>query len=141
MPNCDAASLAEAAKCFSCLPVGTQMGILVYLQCQIANGEGGSCTPTSATISGTDIDWTVADHRYKTILGNTVFTFSNVTEAKTISVYITNVGLNTVGWPATIKWTGAVTPTQTANVAPRTDIYTFVQVNSIIYGSYIQNYV
>ncbi len=117
------------------------MSALISLFCQIANGAGGSCAATSAIISGTDIDWTVADHRFKTLSGSTVFTFSNVTEAKTISVYITNPGAFTVTFPVTVLWPGNVAPIQTVPIgSTRTDIYTFVMVNGILRGSYIQNY-
>lgn len=29
--NCDPAALAEASKCFECIPPGDQMGVLIYL--------------------------------------------------------------------------------------------------------------
>lgn len=137
--SCDPNDLQALAKCFQCLPNATLQQIQTYLLCLIANSGGttGSCATTSAVISGTDIDWSAADLRFKTIVANVVFTFSNTTEARTISVYVSNTGAFTVGWPAGIKWTGAVVPTQTTGV--HTDIYTFTMVNGIIYGTYVQN--
>lgn len=115
------------------------MSALISLFCQIANnGTGGSCTPTSAIISGTDIDWSVADYRYKTLSANTVFTFSNTAEAVTITVVLTNTASNfTVAWPAGIRWTSGVAPVMV--IGAKSDMYTFVMINGIIWASYVQN--
>jgi hypothetical protein len=48
-------------------------------------------------------------------------------------------GGNTVTWPASVKWPGAVAPIQTPT-ASRVDIYTFVQVGSNVIGTFTQNY-
>lgn len=88
-------------------------------------------------IAASDIDWDVT-HSFKTLAANTVFTFSNAADARTITVAIINtVGNYTVTWPAGIKWVGGVAPTQT--IGAKTDIYTFTQMNSIIYGTAVQN--
>lgn len=137
--SCDPNDLQHLAKCFQCLPLGTLQEIQTYLLCQILNSgvSGGSCAATSATISGTDIDWTVADSRYKTLSANTVFTFSNTVEGKTINVYITNTAGNfTVTFPA-VRWPGGVAPIQT--LGAKTDIYSFSLINGILWGSYVQN--
>lgn len=87
-------------------------------------------------ISASAIDWN-STHLYKTLSTNTTFTFSNATDGKTIIIAITNTASNyTVTWP-TVKWANGIAPIQTIGAA--TDIYTFVQINGIIYGSYIQN--
>ena len=95
---------------------------------QKLNGNAGN----QAIISASAIDWNVT-HSYKTLSANTTFTFSNAADAKTIIVAITNTVSNyTVTWP-TVNWGAAGAPTQ--SVGANTDIYTFVQINSIIYGA------
>jgi hypothetical protein len=80
----------------------------------------------------------VADYRYKTLSGNTIFTFSNTTEAKTITVVLTNtVGNFAVTWPAGIRWTAGVAPVMV--LGARSDLYTFVMINGIIWATYVQN--
>lgn len=37
--SCDAQSLADAAKCYDCLPVGIQLSIQTYLLAVIAGGS------------------------------------------------------------------------------------------------------
>ena len=135
--DCSTDNLALLAKCFKCMSPSTLLEIQTYLLCQIAS-SGVGCTNTSAIISGTDIDWDVADYRYKTLSANTVFTFSNVTEAETITVIVTNtVGNFTVTWPAGIRWTGGFAPVMSIGV--RSDMYTFVMINGIVWASYVQN--
>lgn len=89
-----------------------------------------------ASISASAIDWNVT-HHYKTLGANTTFTFSNAAAAKTIIVAITNTASNyTVTWP-TVKWSGGVAPVQTTGA--KTDVYTFTQINGVIYGAVVQN--
>lgn len=135
--TCDPNVLAALARCFKCLPGSTLQEVQTYLLCQmVANGVG--CTNTSAIITGTDIDWTVADYRYKTLNANTTFTFSNVTEATTITVVLTNTASNfTVTWPAIVEWAGGVDPIMT--IGAKDDMYTFVMINGVIRGTYVQN--
>jgi hypothetical protein len=94
-------------------------------------------TYTTATIPSLAIDWAAADIHYKTLAANSTFTFSNAANGKQIVVALTNTASNyTVAWP-TVAWTAATSPTQT--VGAKTDIYTFIQINSVIYGSVVQN--
>jgi hypothetical protein len=93
---------------------------------------------STATISASDIDWTVAEYRYKTLGANTTLTFSNVTEGETIYVGITNTASNwTLTWPA-MSWVGGITPVQT--IGAKTDWYAIWRVNGITWGSYLQGY-
>lgn len=90
-----------------------------------------------SNIAVSAIDWNFS-HLYKTLSENTTFTFSNVADAKTIIVALTNTASNyTVTWPAGIKWPGGAAPVMTAGV--KIDVYTFVQINGVIHASYIQN--
>ena len=94
------------------------------------------CGSIQAAISASDIDWNIT-YAYKTLAANTTFTFSNAVDARTIVVAITNTASNyTVTWP-TVKWANGVAPTQT--IGAFTDIYTFVRINGVVYGSYVQN--
>jgi hypothetical protein len=93
---------------------------------------------STSTISGTDIDWSVGEFRYKTLSANTTLTFSNVTEGETIYVGITNTASNwTLTWPA-MSWVGGITPVQT--IGAKTDWYAIWRVNGITWGSYLQGY-
>lgn len=92
---------------------------------------------TSAAISALDIDWAAGTSHYKTLAANSTFTFSNAANGRQIVVALTNTASNyTVAWP-TVVWTGGAAPTQT--VGAKTDVYTFIQINSIIYGSAVQD--
>lgn len=102
-------------------------------------------TPAAnATASASQtVDLTISDHWTYTLSTNTTFTFSNATNGKTWTMAITqasSVGAYTVTFAGgTIKWQNAVTPVMTPTIN-KTDIYSFVQMNGIIYGSYIQNF-
>lgn len=88
-------------------------------------------------ISALDVDWSIAQTFSKTLAANSTFTFSNVTDGRTIVVAITNTASNyTVTWP-TVKWVGGTQPVQT--VGAKVDVWTFVKIGSVIYGSAIQN--
>lgn len=92
---------------------------------------------TSATISGTDIDWSLGDFRYKTLSADTTFTFSNVVEGEVLTVKLLNTASNyVVTWP-TVSWPGSITPTQT--VGAKYDIYTFIAVDGgAVAGTVVQ---
>lgn len=94
--------------------------------------------PTVA-ISALDIDWRVGNVFSKTLAANSTFTFSNVADGNTIVVALTNTASNfTVTFPATVKWSGGTQPVQT--VGAKADVYCFVKVGSVVYGSVVQNY-
>lgn len=94
--------------------------------------SGDSRFGSQSQISASNINWNFT-HFYKTLSANTVFTFSNTGDAKTIIVAVTNTAGNyTVTWP-TLDWGSAGAPTQRTGAT--TDIYTFTQINSTIYGS------
>jgi hypothetical protein len=87
---------------------------------------------SQSPISALDINWNNT-HFYKTLSANSVFTFSNVLDGRTIIVAITNTASNyTVTWP-TVDWGSAGAPTQRTGAV--TDIYTFTRINGTIYGS------
>jgi hypothetical protein len=92
---------------------------------------------TTATISASDVDWSTATYFYKTLGANTTFTFSNMTEGQTISIYVTNTASNwTLAWP-TVVWIPGGAPTLTTGA--KTDVFTLSRVNSTTFGTYAQN--
>lgn len=109
---------------------------------------GTNSTPTrqrfstdaaAAAIAASDINWSLSAVFTKTLAANTTFTFSNTVDGRTIVVALTNTASNyTVTWP-TVLWSGSGTaPTQT--IGAKTDIYTFIKIGSVIYGSAVQNF-
>lgn len=91
---------------------------------------------TQASISASAIDWAAGTHFYKTIAANTTFTFANAADTLCIVVVVTGDASHTVTWPAAVKWVAATAPTQTLS---QPDVYTFIQVNGVIYGTAVQN--
>lgn len=92
------------------------------------------CTTASIT---TDIDWNTA-LGYKTLSGaGATFTFSNAANGKSVSFVIVGDGSDrAVAWPAGIKWVGTSHTTVKAN---KSNFYSFVQVNSVVYGTVISD--
>lgn len=85
-------------------------------------------------IPALDIDWSIAQTFSKTLAANSTFTFSNVTDGRTIVVALTNTASNyVVTFPASVKWSGGVQPVQT--VGAKVTVWTFVRVGSVTYGS------
>lgn len=106
----------------------------------IKNGvlQGTFQVQATKVISALDIDWSVAQTFSKTLAANSTFTFSNVTDGRTIVIAVTNTASNyTLSWPS-VKWAGNVTPTQT--IGSKTDIYTCVKIGTPIYCSVVQNF-
>lgn len=96
-------------------------------------------SPASVAMAALNIDWSAGNLFSKTLAANSTFTFTNNADGHTVVVAVTNTGSNyTLAWTPTISWTGGVTPTQT--VGAHTDVYTFVQIGSTVYGAVVQNY-
>ena len=89
------------------------------------------------------IDVNLSDHFTYTLTGNTTFTFSNFVNGKSITIGVTqnsSTSYTSAFAGGTIKWPYAITPVQTPTTGS-TDIFTFTQLNSIIYGDYAQSYI
>jgi uncharacterized protein YjiK len=94
---------------------------------------------TQITIPTTVIDWFNGAVHTKTLSANTTFSFANNANGDRITVAITNTASNyTVTWPGGVLWPGGAAPTQT--IGAKTDIYSFIQIAGVIYGSVVQNY-
>ena len=95
--------------------------------------------PVSVSISALDIDWTLGNVYYKDIAENSTFTFTNVTDGKTISVILTNTSAATISitLPATIyRVAGALTI-----AAGEGAVYTFMRANSKTYMASVSSIV
>jgi hypothetical protein len=96
------------------------------------------------SLASTNVDWNTGSAFTLDLTGSVTCTFSNLPSAyfQCITVKATNVGsgVYSVAWPATVKWTGGITPTHTAG-AGISDIYTFIYYGSgsTVYGSVVQN--
>lgn len=107
----------------------------------IKNGvlQGTFQVQPTVALSALDIDWSIAQTFSKTLSANSTFTFSNVTDGRTIVVALTNTASNyVVTMPASVKWSGGTQPVQT--VGAKVTVWTFVRVGSVTYGSAILNF-
>lgn len=91
------------------------------------------------------INLSLSDQFMYTLTGNTSFTFSNNGNGKSWIVAV-NTNPTTSGYTGTftattasIKWAYGITPVMTSETG-KTDMYSFVQMNGIIYGDYSQSY-
>ena len=86
------------------------------------------------------INWTSGNTFYTTLTGNTNFTFIGQRDGQSISVLVKNTGTNgyTGNWPAIVKWSYQIPPTQTSGNF--SDIYTFINFTGVIFGSTIQGF-
>ena len=92
----------------------------------------GGSSPVDSSLSGTNVDWSVGDTFYKSISSNTVFTFSNTSNAKTISVILKNTSASdiTVTFPTCL--TSGILPTTIAS--GKESLFTFTKSNNKIYA-------
>lgn len=105
-----------------------------------AIATGGQPIGTT-TLSGTApaINWALTDTFKHTLTGNTIYTFSGVSDGFAIMLSITNTGANyTVSFPGTVKWPGGSTPVQTIGV--KTDVWAFVSIGGTVFGNVVHNY-
>ena len=94
----------------------------VVFDAVVDNGTGGSWTT----------DWTTGNKQSRTVNGAATATFTAPSGPCNIILKITNSGgARTITWPASVKWSGGVVPTPTANV----DIYAFFFDGTNYYGS------
>jgi hypothetical protein len=117
---------------------GPKKSTIAQTVAAVTNPTFNNVTYGSASVAALDIDWAAAGTQYKTLSANSTFTFSNVANGRAVVVAVTNTASNyTVTWP-TVSWKGGVAPTQT--VGAKTDIYSFIRINGVTYGSVIQDF-
>lgn len=91
------------------------------------------------------INLSLSDQFMFTLTGNTIFTFSNNGNGKSWMVAV-NTNPVTSGYTATftattatVKWAYGIVPVMTSTIG-KTDMYSFIQMNGVIYGDYSQSY-
>jgi hypothetical protein len=113
-------------------------GSFYYVTSSTPTRQRISTDAAPVAIAASAIDWTLGATFTKTLAANTTFTMSNATDGRTIVVAVTNTASNyTVTWTG-VTWSGGTAPVQTIGV--KTDVYTFVKVGAVIYGSAVQNF-
>lgn len=119
-----------------------QGNITITTNGQNINISGNNSAPVTTLPSvnfTTNIDWSLANTFFTTITNSSVFTFTNNQDAKTIIIQVYNSGTNSsiITWPNSVKWPNGLTPTP---VTGGIDVYTFVQIQTGIYATVIQNF-
>lgn len=129
------------------LPCDLDSGITGYPR--IA-GEGLACyilrvlglildEVASVQIESSEVDWSQSNSFYKTLSANTAFTFANIADGRSVVLAITNTAGNfTASWPASVQWRFGSEPV--LSLGDTTDIFTFVSINGIVYGSVVQTF-
>jgi hypothetical protein len=113
----------------------------------VADGGTGASTAANARVNlnvvstdptGVNLDWSLSGSFWEVVNANTNFTFSNVIDGASIMFAVSSLGAFTVGFPAGIKWPGGTPPVHSGT--GKTDVYALTVINSIIYGSVVQDY-
>lgn len=87
-----------------------------------------------------NLDWSNSTSYSYTLTGNTTLSFINEVDGKAIVVAVsTGTGGFTLDLPDVDLWKDGSAPTLTTT-ASKTDIFTFVKIGSLVYGSVIQNF-
>lgn len=89
----------------------------------------------------TTVDWSLANSFFMGLGGDRTLSFLNATNGQTIRVTVSqdSTGGHTLHWPAGIKWQGGTEPHVTLT-ADHTDVFSFFQVDGVIYGSVLQDF-
>lgn len=137
-------------------------GTTLYVNGTPVQGAGGSSGPIvtgvnfsglqSLLVSSAVLNWTAATSFYTGLTNNIVFTFTGQGNSMSIDLTVKNTGAWTAAFPSGttgiipgttgIAWPFGVVPVQSTGslVTPRTDFYSFSQINNTVYGSVIQGY-
>jgi|GEM_PF-3665966 len=92
---------------------------------------GAQAATVHAELTGTDVSFATPGVYYKTISGNTTFTFSDVTNGNAVTVEITTTGDYQPTWPVEATWPGGSAPVQPDT---STVVYSFTVINGAIRG-------
>ena len=109
------------------------------LQNQINNlTTGGGIGSVSSVLFSNNIDWSAANTFYVSgLTGANTINFSNTKDGQVISVMIPATFSGFITWPTNVKWPNSLIPTPTSGGR---DVYSFIKINTGIYGTVIQNY-
>jgi len=99
----------------------------------------GPFATTASNIVSTDIDWSLANFRKKTLTADTVFTFSNLADDRWLRVKITQNGTGgwTNAWPSGIVWINSTNQSSAPLVASGANAVTYMtfhRENGTVYG-------
>lgn len=123
---------------------GTTVGKLLAFNSKLYMDDGSAVIPLmretpSTSVPLLNIDWNTGFTFYKSISSNSVFTFSNVEDGKTITLIVTNTSGASVAitLPTILKSSGFV-----LTVAPsKANVYTFIRADNNTYASFISDLV
>tara|TARA_R110000765_G_scaffold181927_2_gene287916 strand:- start:379 stop:1335 length:957 start_codon:yes stop_codon:yes gene_type:complete len=154
-------SISGQALDLASTPISGDMNISRGLNLQggdvsITNNSTGTLTVDNIVIDKTSrhlpyntdvsVDWEDSNIQYDTVdPANLNYTFSNVRDGQTVTMYIENTNVTTTytpafasGTPNTVLWGGTGGP---PHVAPnRTNVYTFAAIHTGIFASAITGY-
>jgi hypothetical protein len=119
-------------------------------------GSGATAAPTfralvpadtsmaTNTAGGTTIDCSIARTFSRTLAANTTYTLTNIPDGDTVTVAVKQAAAGgpyttTITVAGGVTWKGGVAPVQTTT-ANKTDLFTFIHIGSVVYGSASQNY-
>lgn len=115
----------------------SQGNITITRNGQTLNISGSNSVVPSINFS-TNIDWSQANTFYRSFNGALTFTFSNTADGQSITVMTSCSSSGNIIWPTNVKWpNNNNTPLPTSGA---TDVYTFIQINTGIYATVIQNF-
>jgi hypothetical protein len=138
------ASMAKQNSNAVAITGGTITGIT---DLAVADGGTGASTAAGARVNltvpsdgptGVDLDWAQHGSYWEVINANTAFTFSNVIDGASLMMSVESLGAYTVAFPAGVKWSGGTMPAHSGS--GKIDVYAFTVINSVIFGSVVQNY-
>lgn len=116
-----------------------QGNITITKNGQIINISGNSSLANVPSVNfTTNVNWLNANTFYCSInsSSNTI-TFSNTTDGQSIVVQTSVTTSGIITWPSNIKWPNNLVPIPTSGAI---DVYTFIQINTGIFATVIQNY-
>lgn len=96
------------------------------------------------TAGGTTFDCSIARTFSRTLAANTTYTLTNFPDGSTVTAAVKQAAAGgpyttTITVAGGVTWRGGTAPTQTTT-ANKTDLFTFIHIGSVVYGSASQNY-
>lgn len=97
-------------------------------------------TKPTVTIAALAVDWSLGTVFNKSLVANSTFTFTNPSDGQTIKIRLFQNASWAVTWPSGIRWPDGIAPIMTPG-AGRFDIYTFMYIGGIYFGTFAQNFI
>lgn len=88
-----------------------------------------------------DLDWSLCNNFELTLINDTVISFTNLVNNQTLVVVIKQdgVGNRVLTLPVGIQWGDATIPTYSTGISEK-DVFTFIRINGVVYGSMIPKF-